>query len=107
MSQQVLTITKELAKQDQVVAVMPRLEYESFLRFSKTKKRASESEDKKNKSSQIVVKRSKSFKVPKEHEKFYNQVDKDLSMALREYKETGESYGPFDNVDDLKKSLES
>ena len=100
MSKQVITISKELAKQDQVVVVMPRLEYENFLRFSEKK----EILDKK---SQTVVKRSKSFKIPQKHEKFYDQLDKDLSKSLREYEETGEAYGSFDNVNDLMKSLRS
>ena len=100
MSQQLLTITKNLVKEDQVVAVMPRVEYESFLRFTEKKKS-------KNIAPQITVKRSKSFKVNEKYEDFYNQLDKDLTSTLREYEKTGESCGPFDDVDDLMKSLRS
>lgn len=36
----------------------------------------------------------------------YTQIDKELDEAIREYK-TGKYFGPFNNVRDLMKSLQS
>lgn len=85
-----LAIPKNLIKEGFVV--LPRREYENLLR-------AKQGND-------IVVKRDKSFKVPKRHEKFYNELEKELSESLREIKQ-GNVIGPFDNVKDLLKSLHS
>jgi hypothetical protein len=72
--------------------VLPRGEYEDLLRAKK--------------SNDIVIKRDKSFKVPKKHEKFYDELDKELTESLREIK-AGNFVGPFDNVKDLLASLHS
>lgn len=74
--------------------IIPRKQYESLLRTKTTNY------------DNAVVKRSASFKVPKRHEKFYNQLDKELTATLREVNE-GKVVGPFDNVKDLMKSLKS
>ncbi len=85
-----ITIPKNLIKNDDLV-ILPRKFYESLLRSQNIP---------------IVVKRSASFKIKKGQEKFYNKLDKDLTQALREAKQ-GKTVGPFDNVKDLMKSLNS
>lgn len=85
-----LSIPQGLIKEGFVV--LPRREYENLLR-------AKQGND-------IVVKRSSSFKVPKKHEKFYDELDKELTESLREIK-AGNFAGPFDNVKDLLTSLHS
>ena len=75
--------------------VLPRQEYREYENFLRAKQ-----------SNNIVVKRDKSFKVPKRHEKFYDELDKELTASLREYRE-GKFVGPFDNVKDLLESLHS
>ena len=70
--------------------VLPRIEYEDLLRAKQ--------------SNNIVIKRDKSFKVPKRHEKFYDELDKELTIAVREIKQ-GKVIGPFTNTKDLFKSL--
>ena len=76
-----LTIPEKIKKGEDLV-VLPRKEYEELLRA------------KAGKSSRTTVKRSKSFPVPKKHEKFYNELDKRLTVALPEVKE-GKVTGPF------------
>jgi len=83
-----LSIPQGLIKEGFVV--LPRREYEDLLH-------AKRGDD-------IVVKRDKSFKVPKKHEKFYNGLDGELTESLREIK-AGNFVGPFDNVKDLLISL--
>ena len=85
-----LSIPQGLIKEGFVV--LPRREYEDLLRARHI--------------SGIVVKRDKSFKVPKRHEKFYNELDKELTESLREIAE-GKVVGPFYNTKDLFKSLHS
>ncbi|MEK7060100.1 MAG: hypothetical protein AAB970_00550 [Patescibacteria group bacterium] len=85
-----MTIPKSLIKNDDLI-VLPRKLYESLLRAQ---------------NNNIVVKRSASFKIKKGQEKFYNKLDKDLTQTLREVKQ-GKVIGPFDNVKDLMKSLNS
>lgn len=87
------TISKSVTKGEDLV-VISRKEYEALLRV------------KTGKGSYVVVKRSKSFRVPKRHEKFYNELDKRLTIALREVEE-GKVVGPFDNADDAIKFLRS
>ena len=72
------------------VAVIPRKEYEALLRSKKEDKQP------------IVVKRT--MRVPKKYEKFYDELDKELTESLREV-EAGHYYGPFDTADELIKSL--
>ena len=86
-----ISISKELIKEGFVV--LPRREYEDLLRV----KQQQNNDD-------IVVKRDKSFKVPKRHEKFYDELDKELTESLREIKQ-GKVVGPFSNTKDLFKSL--
>ncbi|MFH1170590.1 MAG: hypothetical protein V1704_03460 [Candidatus Vogelbacteria bacterium] len=85
-----LSIPQGLIKEGFVV--LPRREYEDLLRTKQN--------------NNIVVKRDDSFKVPKRHEKFYDELDKELTESLREYK-AGNFVGPFDNVKDLLISLHS
>lgn len=87
-----LTIPKKLTKGEELV-VIPRKEYEEFLRSKKPPER------------EIVVKRSKSFRVPKKYEKFYTKLDQRLTKALREV-QAGKVHGPFHSVEELRKSLE-
>ena len=86
------TITAPRAiKKGEEFVIIPRKEYEEFLRTKKPNGK------------DIVVKHS--FKIPKRHEKFYDELDKELTEALREYY-AGKSYGPFDSIEELKESLE-
>lgn len=87
------TISKSVTKGEDLV-VISRKEYEVLLRA------------KVNRSSEVVVKRSKSFRVPKRHEKFYNELDKQLTISLREVKE-GKVVGPFDTAENVMRSLRS
>ena len=53
-----------------------------------------------------TVKRSASFKVSAKNKAFYDQLDKDLSIALREVQE-GKVIGPFDTVKESRAFFES
>lgn len=86
----ILTLPRNLIKEGFVV--LPRREYENLLRAKQ--------------GNSLIVKRSISFKVPKKHEKFYDEVDKELTQAVREIKR-GQVIGPFNNAKDLIKSLHS
>ncbi len=86
-----LTIPRNLIKNDDLI-VLPRREYEKLLHAKN--------------GNHVVIKRSASFKIKKGQEKFSNKLDKDLTQALREVRE-GKVIGPFDNVKDLMKSLNS
>ena len=86
-----ITIPKNLIRNDDLI-VLPRREYEKLLAGRIAKK-------------EIRVKRSPFFRVPKKHEKFYEKLDKDLTKAARECEE-GKCYGPFETVEELKRSLE-
>ena len=85
-----LTIPKSLIKNDDLV-VLPRREYEELLRAKNH--------------NNIVIKRDASFKIKKGQEKFYDELDKDLTEALREYR-AGKKVGPFKTVAALRQSLE-
>ena len=87
-----ITIPKNLIKERDLV-ILPRSEYEALLAS-------------KNKEDQFRVKRDASFKVPKKHEAFYDRLDKDLTKALKDVK-NGKFVGPFYNIKDLMKSLNS
>ncbi len=85
------TITAPRAiKKGEEFVIIPRKAYEEFLRVQQTSGK------------DVVIKHS--FKVPKKHEKFYNELDKELTEAMREVRE-GKVMGPFDSVAELKKSL--
>lgn len=86
-----LTIPKSLIKNDDLV-VLPRREYEKLLRTQNH--------------NNTVIKRSASFKIKKGQEKFYDELDKDLTRIVREVRQ-GKVVGPFDNVKELMKSLNS
>lgn len=89
-----INISKELIKEGFVV--LPRKEYKEYEDFLRVKQQQNNDD--------IVVKRDKSFKVPKRHEKFYDELDKELTESLREIKQ-GKVVGPFSNTKDLFKSL--
>ena len=74
------------------IAVIPRKEYEALVR---AKNGAREP---------ITVKRT--MKVPKKYEKFYDEVDRQLTEALQEMEE-GKVSRTFDSVEELIASLES
>ena len=67
-----LTIPKSLIKNDDLV-VLPRREYEKLLRTQN--------------SDNFIVKRSASFKIKKGQEKFYDELDKDLTKIVREIRQ--------------------
>lgn len=81
-----LTIPKKTIKEADLVLV-PRREYQYLIRAQR--------ELAKN----IAVRRSQSFRVPKKHEKFYDELDKELTKALREYYQ-GKYYGPFETAEE-------
>jgi len=83
-----ITIPKKSIAEEELVAI-PKKEYEEFVRA----KRGAEN---------IVVKRT--MRVPKKYEKFYDELDKELTESLREV-EAGHYYGPFDTADELIESL--
>ena len=85
-----LSILQGLTKEGFVV--LPRREYEDLLRTKQD--------------NNIVVKRDTSFKVLKRHEKFYNELDKELTESLREVRE-GKFVGPFDTNEEAVKFLDS
>ena len=85
-----LTIPKNLIQNDDLV-VLPRKFYESLLRG--------------HDSNQITIKRDASFKIKKGQEKFYDDLDKDLTEAIREHR-AGKSIGPFKTVAALREALE-
>ena len=78
--------------QNDDLIVLPRKFYESLLRGQ-------------NNNNQITIKRSASFKIKKGQEKFYDELDKDLTEALREYRAI-KSIGPFKTVAAFRKALE-
>ena len=85
------TITAPRAiKKGEEFVIIPRKEYEEFLRAHKMNGKKYEN---------IVVKHK--IKVPKRHKKFYEELDKELTESLREYY-AGKSYGPFDSINKLK-----
>ena len=85
-----LNIPQGLVKEGFVV--LPRREYEGLLR-------AKQGND-------IVIKRDSSFKVPKKHQKFYDELDKELAQSLREIKE-GKVSDTFDTYEEGIKFLNS
>ncbi|TSC72068.1 MAG: hypothetical protein G01um101470_424 [Parcubacteria group bacterium Gr01-1014_70] len=87
-----LTIPEKIKKGEDLV-VIPRKEYEGLLRVKK-------------KSAPLALQRSKLFRMPKKHEKFYNELDKRLAIALREVKE-GKVTGPFATADEAIRFLHS
>ena len=88
-SMNTFTIPKSLIKNDDLI-VLPRREYEKLLRIKNN--------------DHITIKRSTSFKIKKGQEKVYDDLDKDLTKEVREYK-AAKFTGPFDSVKDLMKSL--
>ena len=89
-----LSIPEKLIKEKDLVLI-PRKEYEAFLKLRK------------NIDGEIIVKRSKSFRIPKRHERFYNELDKELTLRLREYYRGGKSHGPFESAEETIKFLNS
>lgn len=90
----VITVPQKIKKGDELV-IISRKDYEKFLRRKNG-----------NNTNNIIVKRSRSFKVPKRHEKFYDELDKELTNSLREY-EKGNYHGPFETAEEGIKFLES
>ena len=86
-----ITIPQKTIKKADLVLV-PRMEYEELIRARETLAKT------------VVVKRSFSFKVQKKHEKFYDELDKELTESLREYY-IGNYYGPFETAQDTVKFL--
>lgn len=71
---------------------MPRKAYEALIRAKNGVNNA------------IAVKRT--VRVAKKHEAFYDALDHELTEALRDV-DAGNVYGPFNSVEELRKSLES
>ena len=92
-----ITIPKTITGGNDLV-VIPRVDYEEFLRIKKTNGRVQGAGEK-----DVVVKHT--MKVPKRHEKFYEELDKRLTKSLKSYK-IGNFYGPFATAGELRKSLE-
>ena len=88
---QTITILDKAKKEHDLVAI-PRKEYDELVRAKRPA------------GSDIIVKRSPSFRVAKKHEKFYDALDQELTEALSEV-ENGKVSGPFDTVDELFKHL--
>ena len=70
-------------------------EYKEFLKIKNARKKTA-----------LVEPVKRTMRVPKKHEKFYDQVDKDLTEALEEVAR-GECYGPFETVEESMRSLKS
>ena len=83
----VITIPKKLTKPflTDDVAVIPRKEYDALVRAKNGAREL------------ITVKRT--MKVPKKYEKFYDELDQELTESLREV-DAGHYYGPFDTAED-------
>ena len=93
-----VTIPQKIIQQSKDgLVIIDRKEYQEFLVWKNGTK------DTKTKK---VVKHSKSFVVPKKHEKFYTKIDKELTDALGEV-EQGKAIGPLDSAKELESSLES
>ncbi len=86
-----LTIPKNLINTEDLV-ILSRREYEQLLRVQNN--------------NQITIKRSASFKIKKGQEKFYDELDKDLTKAVREYK-AGKVTRTFSTAKDAIKFLDS
>lgn len=78
-------------KNDDLV-VMPRKAYEALIRAKNGPDDA------------IAVRRT--MRVPKKHKAFYDALDNKLTESLRDV-DAGNVYGPFNSVEELRKSLES
>ena len=89
-----ITIPQGITKTKEDLIAVPRKIFEDFLSWQKITKKVTPK-----------VKRCKSFKVPKKHEKFYAELDKELSEALKEY-EGGKYDGPFETAEESIKFLE-
>lgn len=85
-----LNIPPRLIKEGFVI--LPRQEYEDLLSAKRDNR--------------PVVKRSSSFRAPKKHEKFYDELDKELTLTLREIKEGGVT-DSFDTAEEAIKFLHS
>lgn len=86
-----VTIPRNITKGEELV-IIPRKIYEALLRPAKTEKK------------DIVVKHT--IRVPKKHEKFYNELDKELTERLREAR-AGNVFGPFSSAEEGFKFLEN
>ena len=92
-----ITIPKKTIKNADLVLV-PRQEYEDLMRAREILAKT------------VTVRRSSAFRVAKNQEKFYEKLDKELTLSLREYY-AGRYYGPFETADEglnfLKRRKES
>lgn len=89
VSMPTITIPRHVRATDELVAI-PRREYEEFLRIRKYGSRS------------IGVKHS--IKVPKNQEKFYDQLDRELTESLHDI-ETGRTHGPFGTAEEAIRFL--
>ena len=90
-----IIIPKGINKIKEDLVAVPRDIFEDFLIWQK-----------KTKITSPKIKHCKSFNISKKHEKFYNELDKELSEALKEY-EKGKAIGTFNSVKEMMNSLES
>lgn len=84
-----ITIPRHVKVSEDLIAI-PRREYEELLRIQKLNGR------------DVEVKHT--VKVSKKHEKFYNELDHELTQALRDV-EAGKTYGPFDTAEEAIRFL--
>ena len=92
----VVTMPKQIVGGEPLVLI-PLKEYEEFLRGKKANGKNVPQKD-------IVVKHT--MKVPKRHEKFYDELDKELTEDLKDY-QAGKFYGPFNSAYEGIKFLEN
>lgn len=87
----VITIPKSFMKEKELV-IIPRQEYEKLLAGQAMRQGAG-------------VKHSVSIRAPQKNERFYKNLDKELTEALKDVK-NGRLVGPFVSVKEMRKSLE-
>ena len=90
-----ITIPQGITKTKADLIAVPREIFEDFLNWQKITKKIAPK-----------VERCKSFKVPKKHEKFYAELDKELSVSLKECEE-GKTIGPFHSAEEMINSLKA
>ncbi|MBI2122418.1 MAG: hypothetical protein HYT98_04875 [Candidatus Sungbacteria bacterium] len=81
-----ITIPTKTIKNADLILV-PRQEYEELIRAREILTKTA------------LIKRSPSFHAPKEHKKYYDKLDKELTESMRDYY-SGNYYGPFETAEE-------